>query len=281
MPEPVVSPQIVVGLTNRYPIDDVLVRFHAESDEARQGLSRREWRDLIVGVYMAAADARYQEFRINLSRESRGSNFGLDLGILGLSNLGTVSGQATANALAAATAGLTGARASLQREVYFQQTLPALAAGMEAARLEVATRIRTNLMKTAEEYPLQQAFVDILAYERAASLDTAIQRVTVQAAADQARQQANYDTIQHVAAIIPPGSIDLASKVADNITRLMNQNKADDIANILRTLNIPARGTLQDQTIDAIREVGRRASQGTLQQFVTDVRTQHGLELGQ
>jgi len=160
-------------------VQDALTRFYSPRPEDRGGLSQEGYRNMTVGTYLMAADLRFNEFRRHLSRQARGSNFGLDLGILGFAGGASVAaGQRTANILSAVAAGLTGTRSALNRDVFFDRTLPALFAAMDGARTEIRTSIMVNMRRPAEEYPLSVAFADLANYENAGSLDSAIERVT-------------------------------------------------------------------------------------------------------
>lgn len=287
MPEPVLKTQDVINITSDYPVNRALRLYHAPNDSDREGLSQRHWRDMVVGVYMAAADARYHEFRGNLSREMRGSNFGLDLAVLGLSGAGTVSGEATANVLAAITGALTGTRTALSKDVYFEQALPALVASMEAARIQVATRIHTGLTKPVDEYPLERAITDVLAYERAASLDQAIQRVTVGAAVDVATQQAAFARIERVSATVPAVERPLVERVTNNITALLNRQATDPAAvqslqQVSAAFGVDATKPAAAQAEDAIDAVvALSVTPGALAARVASLKALHGVDLGQ
>lgn len=282
MPEPFL-PKEAVAVPSRYYVAEAIRRYHSPNVLDRENMTPRQWRDAVVVVYMSAADERYQQFRIGLSREMRGSNFGIEATTLALSSAATVSGQRTANILAAVVAALTGARASLSREVYFERTIPALAAGMEVARLEAATRILTNLNKPETEYPLEVAIRDAMAYGRAASIDQAIQLVTVEAANQAAQQRTNYEAaIENMSGIVAVAELPQLSRVTSRITTLLNEGKTAEIGFILAEFNISPTGkTLEQQAIAAIRAVRLRAEQGTLREFVDKMRTQHSLELDQ
>ena len=286
-PRAVLNPQLVMtgvptsAYPNGLPIPQAIENYYGNPGQ-RNNLSQQDYRNYVIGVYLMAADQRFNDFRRHLSTQSRGSNFGLDLGILGSAGGASIAtGQRTANILSAIAAGVTGTRAALNRDVFFDRTLPALFAAMDSTRTEIRTTIMLNMRRSAADYPLPVALADLANYENAGSLDGAVQRVTAEAVRRADEAQRNYDTIQHVAAIIPPEAVPLVRQISDNITRLMNQGKATDIASILRTLNRPVQGTLQDQTIDAIREVNRLSGQaGALERLVVTMRTQ-GVELAQ
>jgi hypothetical protein len=279
MPDPVVRTDVATEIPAAYLPVEAMRRYYSSDPADRDNRSPEQWRNSVVLIRMAAADARYEQFRRNLSREMRGANFGIDSTVLGLSAIGTVSGQGLANALAAAVAALTGARASLSREVYFERTLPALIAGMEVARLEVATRILSNLGRPGTEYPIERAMLDALAYERSASLDEAIQRVTVQAAGAVERQQQIYNDLQEQVGIIGAAQRPLVSRIRDNIHALVNAPDDVAIGKIMARLGLPRNGDLQAQGTAALLAIGRMTVPER-ERFVEDMRAQQ-VELGQ
>lgn len=272
-------PPQAVAITKDYYVANALRRYRSGNAADRYGASPRQWRDDVVTTYMAAADARYVEFRSNLSRESRGANFGMESASLLLSAGGTIASQGVANVFAAAVAALTGARASLAREVYFERTMPALVAGMEVNRLEAATRILRNLSRPETEYPLNVAILDAIAYGRTGSLDQAIQIVTVETAQQAARQRSIYERIEHVNDAAPAAVLPQLARVSSGITALLNEGNAAEMALVLQGLGLDQSGTLEEQAVAAIRAVQARAVRGTLQAFVDSMRTQHNLEL--
>jgi hypothetical protein len=145
---------------------------------------RRTIRDKFVTLRVDAADALYAQFLVNVSVESKGGGFGLDLIGLGLSGGGAVAGQATANALSAAAVGVSGARTAFNKDAFFEKALPAVIAEMGAARTRALANIRAGLHQNADTYLLADAVIDVNAYENAASLDGGIQELSKNAAAD-------------------------------------------------------------------------------------------------
>lgn len=181
MPEPVLNTQAVVESANATDVSDAIGNFYSPDPADRDGLTPEGYRNKIVGTYMTAADLRFAEFRRHLSRQSRGSSLGLDVAILGVAGGASVAAERTANIPSSVAAGPTGTRAALNRDVYFDRTLPALFAAMDSARTETRTTIMVNLRRSATEYPLPVALADIANYELAGSLDGAIERVTAEA----------------------------------------------------------------------------------------------------
>jgi hypothetical protein len=190
-PEPVLSTMAVVNSAN-IDIRAALIAFAAPSDDAREGLDPKGYRNMVIGTHLMAADVRYSQFRGRLAAEARGSSLLLDIGILGLSGGASLATEATANALAAGAAGLTGTRAAVSRDVYFDRTVPAMIGVMDAERTRIRTLILVNLRKSAEDYPLAIAFSDASSYEAAASLDAAIEVLTRDAAERSETANLNY-----------------------------------------------------------------------------------------
>lgn len=176
-PQPVLNRATVVNVAN-IDVVDALHDFYASTDSERDGLTSEGFRNRIIGQYLLAADYQFNDFRRQLSRQNRGSNFGLDIGALGFAGGASIAGERTANILSAIAAGLTGTRAALNRDVFFDRTLPALFAAMDGARTEIRTSIMVNMRRSAAEYPLPVALADLANYENAGSLDSAIERVT-------------------------------------------------------------------------------------------------------
>lgn len=194
VPEPVVAPDIAAQLANGqdYGPQAAMAFSRANTDEK----VLKPYRDAFIAIQIAAIDARYMDFRAKLSREMKGANFGFDLAVLGLTSAGSIAAERTANILSAGAAGLTGSKAALSKEVYFEKTLPALIASMDARRLRqkaiIVEKMRT---KSTADYGIAEALVDLAAYQQAASLDGAIEQVTNQAATDKQEAQQQYDDI--------------------------------------------------------------------------------------
>lgn len=187
-----------MSLVNRYPIDGAITLFSlpdtAENNQLRGGLTRQQFRDMVVIIYMNAMDGRYHEFRRALSSERRQTDLGMDLAVLGFTGWASVARESIVNNLSAIAAGFAGARNSINRNLYFDQTLPALISAMDAQRFRARAQMMRNLQRSDGDYPLPTAFSDLFAYEVASTLDSAISEITADAAQnrdDAARELAN------------------------------------------------------------------------------------------
>jgi hypothetical protein len=183
-PDPIISRAEQVGLLKPYRMDQAVIAFRSNDAAQRMGMSRFDYRNFVVGLYLNAVDAQYRAFRTALRRQRGIGNVGFDAVLLGLTGFGQFATEAAGHRLAAAATALTGLRGSIDKQIYFDQTLPALLASMDAERDRVKARILTNLKRDANQYPLDLAFTDIGAYETSATLDRAIDRITASANAD-------------------------------------------------------------------------------------------------
>jgi hypothetical protein len=188
MPEPIFKADATVAQVNaRYAYDDVVDAI-ADKDDADD---RKVYRNRVAAAYMMAIDARYFAFRRGLSRGMKGGNIGFDVALLSLTGSAAIWEKA-ADELAAIATGVAGARASFNRELYFERTLPALITIMEAKRLEARSTILRGLVQTEDEYTVQELFADLHMYEGAAGLDGAIQTASEIAAATKANAKYDY-----------------------------------------------------------------------------------------
>jgi hypothetical protein len=182
-----------MALVNEYPLGKALENFGQGSDRFRGGLSKQAYRDTVVMIYMNAIDARYHDFRTALGAEGRQAALGLDVAVLGLTGWASVAKASMVNELSAIAGGVAGTRAAIDKNLYFDKTLPALIAAMDTERLKTGAQILRNLNKNAAEYPLALAIADLNRYEMAGSLDLAIHQVTSDAAQEREVAQADYE----------------------------------------------------------------------------------------
>jgi hypothetical protein len=145
-------------------------------------LQRQQLRNEIVSGRMNAYESAYSNFKRRLNGDANTLNLGADLSVLGLAGGAATTGSiATATALAAASAGIIGAKGAINSDLYFQRTLPALLAQMDANRARAKLPIVTGLTKSDPDYPLAIALIDLDALRDAGGIPSAIGGLTQQA----------------------------------------------------------------------------------------------------
>ncbi len=136
---------------------------------------RRRLRDDIVNGQLRAMDLHFALFEQEMAREGVLINVGTDWAVLGLSGAGTIVPTAGTKAiLAAISGGLTGAKGSVDKNVFYEKTMPVLLGKMEALRKEQLVAIRTGLNLPTSSYPLNQALIDVENYYKAGTIPGAI-----------------------------------------------------------------------------------------------------------
>jgi hypothetical protein len=175
-----------------YTNAEVIKIYNSPDDSGRGGKTKKDFRNEVVNGRLAAIDIQYNCYQKRLYEEGIGTSILADWVVLGLGGATAVTGSAAVKAaLGAAITGVTGAKVSLDKNAYFDKTLPALIAKMQAARKEVLVRIRMGLSQGDGDYPLTQALVDLEDYYNAGTIPGAIAGITASAAAD--AQQADND----------------------------------------------------------------------------------------
>ena len=144
-------------------------------DQYSKSPDKRTFRDDAINGQLLAMDIHFDEFVQSLAEQGILLNVGSDFAVLGLSGAGTVLPSAgTKSVLAAISGGITGARTSIDKNVFYEKTMPALLAQMQAERKAVLATIRTGQQLDIAHYPLSQALLDLNSYYLAGTIPGAI-----------------------------------------------------------------------------------------------------------
>jgi hypothetical protein len=177
---------------------------NAASDQGRAGLSQQQYRDSVVYRRIEVINIHYYDFEAILSSAYDGLNTGADLAALVLNGFGATTGSAaTKAALAAASSGVLGAKTTINTDIFYQKTLPALIAQMRAQRQKIYAQIRTGLTKSYADYSIDQALDDVNSFYIAGTLPGAIMELTVQAGATLDAANKAIDALRTVAYASP------------------------------------------------------------------------------
>jgi hypothetical protein len=151
---------------------------------------RAQKRNEIILARTRAYDIEFADFERRLYGDGNSVSLGGDLVGLVLGGLTATTGNAaTKSALGAASVGVLGASTAINKDLYYQKTIPALLAQMEADRLKALAPIAVGMKLSDADYPLMQAYIDLDAYKTAGSIPSAINAVNQSAgnAKDQAQ----------------------------------------------------------------------------------------------
>lgn len=146
-------------------------------------------------------DAAYVDFISTLRRQKTVTDLATSLAGLAIGVAGTLAdGVAAKTHYAAAGTLLTGGAAVVDQTLYYEQTVIALVAAMDANRAAVRVNILRGMNQDLANYTADDAYADLQTYERAGTLLAAI--AYVQSTAKQAKDEADSD-IRDIVALTP------------------------------------------------------------------------------
>ena len=180
-----------------YFTDDVLAGFDSAVAEGPD--AARRYRDRITHARMRAIDLHYAIFVREVTGGRVGFNTSTDLAVIGLSAAGAITGSSsTKSILAAISGGIVGARGVIDKEVFYEKTLPVIIQAMEAGRKAERLRILQGLGAPADTYTLGQALADIENYYHAGTFVYAMNRILDATGVDAKASDAKIDRIYEV-----------------------------------------------------------------------------------
>lgn len=176
-PRPESAKDGLAGLDKDY--HDALTAYHEAPEPARQLTLRNKFIEVRAGLI----DRQYAAFKSSLYAQRVGSAVGVDMAVLGMNIIGVLTpGESAKTAANALSGGFIGAKSSIDKNVYFDRTLPAMLSQMESQRNEIRFRMLSGMAEPVLRYPLMQAAADLEAYYSAGTLGGAVSTMTQQAA---------------------------------------------------------------------------------------------------
>ncbi len=158
---------------------------------------KRAARDIIVLSRVRSYDIEFTGYEKSLWGTGNTVTLGGDLIALALGGLATTAaGTSAKSAYSAAAAGIVGGSAVINRDLYFQRTLPALLAQMEANRAKVKLKILAGIKQSDSEYPLPLAELDLADLKNAGSMPAAVGSITQAATGDKQAAQTKIDALR-------------------------------------------------------------------------------------
>lgn len=145
---------------------------------ARQGC-----RDTITYARLKYTDLNYDRFRRELFAAVNGGNTAADLTILGLGSAGAlVPGATTKAILAAISAGISGGKGIIDRDLLYNAAIQTLIQKMDGDRGVIRLKITTRLKSNETNYSFEEAELDSADYYQAGTLTNALVSLQSEAA---------------------------------------------------------------------------------------------------
>lgn len=152
------------------------------------GGDKRAARDEFIDGRLTLYNIRYLQFIRDLGVDKQHLDAATEVLLLGVGLAGTLTGGERAKTnLAALAALITGTKISIDKHFYFEKTVPALVATMNAQRKTVLLKIMTGQKFDVDVYPFTQALADLYDYEQAGTLIGAINTIQVDAGAKEVK----------------------------------------------------------------------------------------------
>lgn len=143
------------------------------------------YRNEVVEGRMRAINLYYLQLERALTVERNVENMGVDFAVIGTSLAASIVGGAeTKSVMALISGGLVAAKGSIDKNLFYEKTMPALVAQMRAERAKVLLKIRTGLELDGNKYSLVSALDDLDEYAAAGSIPGAINCVVLNAGAE-------------------------------------------------------------------------------------------------
>jgi hypothetical protein len=211
-PEPSGDPKAEAQSLKIYFSADEISKYNSETDPKAKERDRNE----IVNGRLRSIDLNFYAFEKALFTQHGVTTLAGDITILGLNAAGAVvGGELTKSALAAASGGIAGAKGAIDTDLFYQKTLPALVAQMQAQRKVVLVSIRKGLSESVDQYPLQEALIDVDAYYAAGTIPGALTGIIEDAGSKSAAAEIEIKRDQAWVANQPQ-----AARIVDRIAKL-------------------------------------------------------------
>jgi len=210
------------ALKKTYSIDVVLQKFRDEKITPEAQLS---YRNEVISGRMLTIDMQYSLYQKGLYSQGVGSQIGLDIVELGLGGAGALVDGGTSQILSAVSGGIAGTQSSIDKTLFYDQTLPAILAVMNSERTTIRTRIEKGEQLSLTDYPITRALSDLENYYFAGTIPGAISQITAQAGEEQA--EANSELKKTVdEKFFNSAAIDRVV----SLNKLVDQLTSDDVA---------------------------------------------------
>jgi hypothetical protein len=195
----------------------------------------KEKRDKMIAGRLVIMNLRYLQFIKALNMEKQLIDTASDITILSLNLAGTAFTPAiTKTILSAISAAVGGSKLAVDKHYYYEKTMQALIAAMNAQRKQALVPILEGLGKPLDVYPAEQAITDLDTYYHAGTLIGAVN--AIQAAASE-QEKASSTEIKNI--------------TRARVNRLISQTARDQLKSIgdaIEGLNdlVKARAVLKD-----------------------------------
>ena len=191
-----------------------------EFEELDDSTEKRKYRDKVVYGRLLALDMQFSLFKEAIYEEGVFSNLSFDILGVAVGVAGAItSGADASRILSALSGGISGAGTAIDKNLYYERTLPALIALMDANREKIRAEILRGLTQSVVAYPLGFALADLELYLQAGSIPGAVAAVTATAGETKTKSEKKIEIVRDKAFVDPRAQkrvkqlLDLADKL--------------------------------------------------------------------
>ncbi|HYD23274.1 MAG TPA: hypothetical protein VEB68_00640 [Croceibacterium sp.] len=248
------------------PMKAAVRNFYSPHASDRGGLSPVAYRNSVIRDYSQRIEARYRDFVDQLYSGDRSSALAFDFLQLGIGAATGLVEQSAVEELAVAATVTAGARATIDKRLFYDRTITALVTSMDAERTNIKAEIARKRRLSEFEYTLDDAFDDLNLLADAGSLNRALSQINRNAETDREEARAAYNRSLGFACDATQEIIPLRQQVGDQLLAAYNaaQTPGDASAaaagrlrmeSIAFAFDVPATGdndALRDAVLDKI-----------------------------
>jgi hypothetical protein len=225
----------------------------------------KEARDKFICGRLVMMNIRYIQFIRKTTSEKQLLDSAVEILALSLNLAGaSVSAAGTKTVLAAIAAGVTGSKVVVDKNYYYEKTIPALIAAMNAQRKQALVPIVGGMAKSLDEYPFAQAVTDLQSYYFAGTFLGAITAIQADASVKEKQHDEAIDKIRATLTVLPQGSVVTKQLLTDTIGKLKAED-FDKVKAALSSLDPAKYKDMQPTTMDDAKV--------QLQSYVREART--------
>lgn len=237
---------------------DCYLKPRALIDTARCSQSSdRQFRDKVIDARIEVTDMQFRDFVNELTFQGTSFNLFSDFALLGLGAAGALASGGTTNILAAASAGVTGARGAVDKDIYYRATLPSVISTMRANRKEVLADIQTKKQLDEHAYTLGDALKDLNRYEEASTLNAALGTITAKADAT-ATEADNVMQAMFTARLVEPDVQKRRVALSNHIRKLEAENDKDKLDKIAEVLGATIGSDIKEEAKDVRAKISTK-----------------------
>lgn len=184
-------------------------------------------RDRMIAGRLVMMNLQYLQFIKSLNAEKQFIDTATEILVLSLNlSAASVSGETVKTILSAVSAGVVGSKIAIDKNFYYEKTMPALVASMNAQRKLMLTPILQGLGESLDVYPVEKAVTDLEAYYQAGTLIGAINAIQATAAEKEkeADKQNESITRARISALLPQETRNQIKTIGDAIEGLKDQD---------------------------------------------------------